>query len=151
MEKNNLSQEQLLELYGLYKQATIGDINIKCPSILNYVETQKWHSWNKNKEMTKINAMRKYITLSKKFLSIDLHQYDIKVVNINLDEILSIDKLNKLDNNTTYDFNDVVFIQYTPGSTNNPKGIIITHQNILSNLNYMHKTVSERGMRNLLT
>jgi acyl-CoA synthetase (AMP-forming)/AMP-acid ligase II len=34
---------------------------------------------------------------------------------------------------------DIAFIQYTSGSTSNPRGVVITHGNILSNLQLIHQ------------
>ena len=45
----NLSNEELVELYGLYKQATVGDINIAQPWAVQVKERAKWDAWNKNK------------------------------------------------------------------------------------------------------
>ncbi len=51
------------ELYGLYKQATIGDINIHQPSMIFILETQKWEAWNTYKNMDRHTAEISYITL----------------------------------------------------------------------------------------
>ncbi len=37
--------------------------------------------------------------------------------------------------------NDPAFIQYTSGSTGNPKGVLLTHANILSNLNAVGEAI----------
>lgn len=57
------SEDDLLELYGLYKQATIGDINIPCPSFFIPRELAKWNSWNNYKGLSKISAKKRYIIL----------------------------------------------------------------------------------------
>lgn len=59
--KPNAPENELKKLYGLYKQATLGDCNIKEPNkILNYKDNVKWNSWNVNKGMKKEDAMVKY-------------------------------------------------------------------------------------------
>ena len=56
------TNEELLTIYGLYKQATIGDCNTEEPSgILNVKEKTKWSYWNKLKKMNREDAMIKYI------------------------------------------------------------------------------------------
>ena len=55
------STEELQVLYGLYKQATVGDINIEKPGFLNFREVNKWTAWNSYKGTDKFNAEVKYI------------------------------------------------------------------------------------------
>ena len=55
---------ELLKLYALYKQATVGNINTEQPGIFNWKERSKWDSWNKLKgSMTQEQAEEKYIEL----------------------------------------------------------------------------------------
>nr|CAI5869429.1 unnamed protein product [Callosobruchus analis] len=49
----------MLELYGLYKQATVGDVNIAKPS--DFEGAAKWNAWNSIKGMTGKSAKEKYI------------------------------------------------------------------------------------------
>jgi len=56
-----ITNDELLKLYGLYKQGNLGDCNIAEPSkIFNYKENAKWHAWKKFKGTKKIDAMIKY-------------------------------------------------------------------------------------------
>ena len=42
----HLDDEQRLQLYGLYKQSTVGDINTPKPMFLDMVGTAKWDAWS---------------------------------------------------------------------------------------------------------
>jgi len=55
--------EVLLELYSLYKQATIGPVNIPQPWAIQMVERAKWDAWKKQETLSKSQAMSKYIEL----------------------------------------------------------------------------------------
>ena len=39
--------EELLNLYGLYKKTIVGNINIDKPNFLMVKECAKWEAWNK--------------------------------------------------------------------------------------------------------
>ena len=53
--------QELLELYSLYKQATIGDLNIDKPGMFDFVAAAKYNAWNLKKGMSKEEAQQKYI------------------------------------------------------------------------------------------
>ena len=54
----------LLQLYGLYKQSTEGDINIDGPANpLDFVAKAKFGAWEAIKGKTKETAMQEYIDL----------------------------------------------------------------------------------------
>ena len=57
------SNENMLELYALNKQATIGDINAEKPAMFDFVAAAKYNTWNTKKGITKEDAMQKYIDL----------------------------------------------------------------------------------------
>ncbi|SCU80577.1 LAMI_0B03026g1_1 [Lachancea mirantina] len=57
------SNEELLELYGLYKQATVGDNDKPRPSGFNFKDKYKWDAWDKVKGMSQEDAEQKYIAL----------------------------------------------------------------------------------------
>ena len=62
---NNLttqpSDDILLSLYGFYKQATVGNVNKRRPTIFNMKDRAKWDAWNANKDMNTEEAMQQYI------------------------------------------------------------------------------------------
>ena len=63
-----ISKEELLALYGLYKQSTVGMCKLKEPSSFNIKEHYKWTYWMANKDMDKDVAKEKYCTLVMKMI-----------------------------------------------------------------------------------
>ena len=53
----------LLKLYGLYKQATAGDVVEKKPGFSDMVGRAKWDAWNGLKGTSTDAAMQQYIDL----------------------------------------------------------------------------------------
>ncbi|CAL8247206.1 unnamed protein product [Lota lota] len=66
--KTRPSDQQLLDLYSLYKQAVVGDINIAKPGMADLKGKAKWEAWNTRKGMSTEDAMSAYITLAKEFI-----------------------------------------------------------------------------------
>ncbi|CAG9467757.1 unnamed protein product [Pedinophyceae sp. YPF-701] len=59
----NTSNEDKLALYGLFKQATVGDCNTSRPGMLDMAGKAKWDAWDKLKGKSQDEAMQDYITL----------------------------------------------------------------------------------------
>jgi acyl-CoA-binding protein len=57
------SNDQLLDLYGLYKQATEGDVSGSRPGLLDLKGRAKYDAWAKRKGASKDDAMKKYVAL----------------------------------------------------------------------------------------
>lgn len=53
----------LLRIYGLYKQATAGDVDGKRPGFGDLVGRAKWDAWNALKGTGSEEAMQSYIDL----------------------------------------------------------------------------------------
>ena len=53
---------ELLEMYALFKQASVGDVNTDRPGMLDFKGKAKWDAWNSNKGQSKTDAENKYIT-----------------------------------------------------------------------------------------
>ena len=66
--KNKPSDSDLLILYGLYKQATIGNCNTDRPGFLDFKGKSKWDSWNNYKGKNKEEAMKLYIEKAKELI-----------------------------------------------------------------------------------
>lgn len=64
----NLSNDDLLALYGLYKQATVGDNATDKPSFYQLEAKSKWEAWNTRKGLSTAEAEAQYIALVKKLL-----------------------------------------------------------------------------------
>lgn len=63
------SDEELLNLYGLYKQATIGDNETTKPGMFDFKGKYKWESWDKLKGISQEEAESKYIALVDELLA----------------------------------------------------------------------------------
>ncbi len=58
------SNETLLQLYSLYKQGSIGDVNTEPPSNpFDFVSKAKFEAWSSLKGKTQDAAMQEYIDL----------------------------------------------------------------------------------------
>ncbi|CAD5229327.1 unnamed protein product [Bursaphelenchus okinawaensis] len=55
------SNDQKLEFYSLFKQATIGDVNTERPGFFSLVEKAKWDAWKAREGLAKEEAKEKYI------------------------------------------------------------------------------------------
>nr|XP_020447816.1 acyl-CoA-binding protein-like isoform X2 [Monopterus albus] len=64
--KQRPGQGEISELYGLYKQATVGDIDIERPGIFDFTGRAKWDAWNAKKGLSKDEAMASYVDLVEK-------------------------------------------------------------------------------------
>ena len=53
----------MLDLYALYKQATVGDVNTKRPGMTDFVGRAKWDAWEKLTGKTSEQAMQEYVDL----------------------------------------------------------------------------------------
>jgi diazepam-binding inhibitor (GABA receptor modulating acyl-CoA-binding protein) len=63
-----MSDEELKEIYSLYKQATVGDINTERPGMLDFKGKAKWDAWNGKKGLGQEEAKQKYIEYAKQML-----------------------------------------------------------------------------------
>lgn len=61
--------DQLLELYALYKQGTIGDCDGKRPGMMDFKGRAKYDAWATKKGIARDDAKTKYVALVKKLQS----------------------------------------------------------------------------------
>jgi len=58
------SRDIILDIYGLFKQATVGDVNIDKPSLFSDIRAKaKYDAWKKKKGLKKEEAMKQYIDI----------------------------------------------------------------------------------------
>jgi diazepam-binding inhibitor (GABA receptor modulator, acyl-CoA-binding protein) len=62
---NNLSRRpsdlQLLEIYGLYKQASLGDVTGNRPGGFDFKGRAKWEAWKQRQGLSPEEAMKRYV------------------------------------------------------------------------------------------
>ena len=63
-----LPDDKKLEVYSLFKQATVGDVNTDRPGMLDFKGKAKWDAWAAKKGVSQDDAKREYIDLVKVFL-----------------------------------------------------------------------------------
>jgi diazepam-binding inhibitor (GABA receptor modulator, acyl-CoA-binding protein) len=63
------SNDQLLDLYGLYKQAMEGDVSGSRPGLLDLKGRAKYDAWAKRAGTSKDEAMKKYVALVESLVS----------------------------------------------------------------------------------
>ena len=56
-----LSNEDKLEFYGLFKQATVGDCNTDRPGMFDPKGRAKWDAWESKKGMSQDDAKAAYV------------------------------------------------------------------------------------------
>jgi diazepam-binding inhibitor (GABA receptor modulator, acyl-CoA-binding protein) len=57
------TDDKLLELYALYKQAKFGNNNNPKPAFFNFKEKAKWNAWENKKGKGKRKSCKEYIKL----------------------------------------------------------------------------------------
>lgn len=62
------SNEVMLNLYALNKQASIGDINIEAPKMFDFVAQAKFNAWKSRAGMSQEQAMQAYVELVNELL-----------------------------------------------------------------------------------
>ncbi|BFZ01471.1 hypothetical protein BsWGS_04510 [Bradybaena similaris] len=60
--KKEPSDNEKLIIYGLFKQAKVGDCNTDRPGFMDFTGKAKWDAWNALKGKSKEDAMTEYIS-----------------------------------------------------------------------------------------
>ena len=63
------SNDNLLELYALYKQATVGDVSGSRPGMMDFKGRAKFDAWTGKKGIAKDKAMDLYVTFVDKLMA----------------------------------------------------------------------------------
>ncbi|XP_003699232.1 acyl-CoA-binding protein homolog [Megachile rotundata] len=63
------TDNEFLELYALFKQATVGNVNTSRPGALDLKGKAKWDSWKSKEGMSQDSAKEAYIKLVDTLLS----------------------------------------------------------------------------------
>lgn len=61
--KTKPGDDEMLNVYAHYKQATVGDVNTARPGMLDFKGKAKWDAWEKVKELSTADAEAKYISI----------------------------------------------------------------------------------------
>ncbi|CAM9965935.1 unnamed protein product, partial [Sphacelaria rigidula] len=56
---------QQLVLYGLYKQASVGDCHLNRPGFFDPTGRAKWASWTRYKGLDTLSAMQRYVEVAR--------------------------------------------------------------------------------------
>lgn len=57
------TDEELLKLYGLYKQSLFGDNNTQKPFFFDFKNNSKWNAWEKNRGKSRLKCKKEYFIL----------------------------------------------------------------------------------------
>lgn len=60
------SNEEMLEVYSLFKQGKVGDCNTTRPGMLDIKGKAKWDAWNARKGVSSEDAMKQYVDVVEK-------------------------------------------------------------------------------------
>ena len=69
------SNEEKLQVYALYKQATVGDVTGKRPGMMDFVGRAKYDAWAKHKNTTSVGSNCRFLEICKVSLLVFLFVY----------------------------------------------------------------------------
>lgn len=70
--KSTPSTDDLKRVYGLFKQATVGDVNTVRPGMLDFTGKAKWDAWESFKGTSQESAKQQYVEFCRKFINDDV-------------------------------------------------------------------------------
>ncbi|KAH8584991.1 type I fatty acid synthase, partial [Cryptosporidium sp. chipmunk genotype I] len=128
------------------KQASETNISLTCTSYLRSVEIAKTMSTDKRFKSIRFEATDN--------LKIGKEEYRTEVQKV-INDVIDHDSNYSDFLGVDYDINTVAFLQFTSGSTSQPKGVMVTHGNLLYNIHicitsYSFPSVLEEHYKNEL-
>ncbi|XP_057372616.1 acyl-CoA-binding protein homolog [Daphnia carinata] len=63
------TDDELKEIYALFKQATVGDVNVARPGMLDFKGKAKWDAWESKKGMSSDAAKEAYVVKSEELVA----------------------------------------------------------------------------------
>ncbi|CAJ0927564.1 unnamed protein product, partial [Mesorhabditis belari] len=66
--KSSPTNDELLELYALYKQGTVGDNSTAKPGMFDFKGKAKWSAWDTKKGVSSEDAKKQYVALAEKLI-----------------------------------------------------------------------------------
>eukprot|EP01134_Creolimax_fragrantissima_P001834 CFRG1834T1 len=67
--KTSPGNDEMLKIYGLFKQATVGDCNTAKPGMFDVKGKAKWSSWESYKGKSKEDAEKEYVALVEELIA----------------------------------------------------------------------------------
>ncbi len=71
---NNLNtrpeDDELLKLYGLYKQSLFGDNKTEQPGFFSFRDNKKWNAWMEHAGKSKQKAKKEYVSYANKIINL---------------------------------------------------------------------------------
>ena len=62
-EMDKLPTDKKSDIYGLFKQGTVGDVNTDRPGMLDFKGKAKWDAWSSKKGLSQDEAKQAYVDL----------------------------------------------------------------------------------------
>ena len=64
-----MTDDEMKQVYGLYKQGTVGDCNTEKPGMMDLKGKAKWEAWKSYEGKSKEDAQNEYVAIAKALLA----------------------------------------------------------------------------------
>jgi diazepam-binding inhibitor (GABA receptor modulator, acyl-CoA-binding protein) len=65
----SMTNDELLKVYALFKQGSVGDVNTSRPGMLDFKGKSKWDAWNALKGKSQEEAQKEYVENARALLA----------------------------------------------------------------------------------